>query len=76
MTVYELWMQGYLVTGMEGIPQTAVFLGRYEADTFIEACRKYQVEKHDSYYRDDGENASSWGCRIFDNEHDARKIFG
>lgn len=42
------------------------------AKTFKEACDKYF--KDDPLY--DAKNLTYWGCKLFNNEHDARKAFG
>jgi hypothetical protein len=73
MTAFKIWMEGYLATGMEGFPATAVFIGTIEAETFQQACDKL-FSHHDKYY--DPERRTVYGCRLFDNEQDARKTFG
>ena len=67
--VWEIWEEGYRVNGGSG---TAVFRGRVEAPTFREACEKFY--KGDKLF--DPERLTLWGCRIFDNEADARRSFG
>lgn len=69
MSRYEVWMEGFQV--MEGRAE-AQCLGSCEAENFLEACK--QVCKYDSNY--DPIDNSIWGCRLFDNEKDARKSFG
>lgn len=54
----------------------AEFLGTVEAETFQEACDKYAVENPDWASSYDSERLTHWGCRLFDNEMDARKAFG
>lgn len=56
---------------MEGIPETAKMLAEVEAETFREACDK--VCSDPNY---NAEHLTVWGCRLFDNEADARKSFG
>jgi len=74
---FDVWMEGYLATGMEGIPQRATYLGSYEGDTFADAC---EAAIKDNYPNDtklfDKTRLSWWGCRMYDNETDARKSFG
>jgi len=42
---------------------------------FAEACAVWNREKgHPGYF--DPERLTYWGCRFFDNEHNARKSFG
>ena len=72
--VFSLWMEGYAVTGNSS---KAEFLGNIEAESFGEACDKWaSTLTQPEYYRRTGECASYWGCRIYDNEDDARKFFG
>lgn len=72
MSVYYIWMSGYLCTGMEGIPEKAKLVATVEASSFQEACDKH-FGNDDSYNR---KNLSYWGCGLYDNEEDARKTFG
>jgi len=77
MRVFDVWMEGFLVQGMEG-PARARCIGRVEATTFQEACdllcesRTFQ-ERNGKY---DKKQRTVWGCRLFDNEVDARRTFG
>lgn len=79
---FDIWTEGYLATGMEGIPARAQKLAsNVEADNFIDAVKKwYKSEPNassrfgDLCIRDN--KAYIWGCRIFDNETDARKSYG
>ena len=66
---FKIWMEGYECTGNRS---TASFKGEYEAETFKDACDL--AFKDDKYY--DGKKLSYWGCRLYDNEIDARKTFG
>lgn len=72
MTKYDVWMEGYLATGMEGMPCPATFVGTCEADSFKEACIK--LCGNDSNFNED--HLSVWGCRLYDNETSARRLFG
>lgn len=75
---YEIWMEGYLATGMEGQPKRAGCLGKVEAETFVEACDKlcsstaFQ-KRYGTYHK---ESNSVWGCKLFNNEAEARRSFG
>lgn len=68
--VFDVWIEGYAATGGSS---RALFLGKHAAETFelacIEACRAREMP-HDPH------NNTVWGCRMFDNEEDARKEFG
>lgn len=66
---WEIWREGYRVTGNEA---TAEKVGEEEAETFAEACAKL-YEGIDTF---NSVRLTDWGCRLFDNENDARKNFG
>jgi hypothetical protein len=72
---HEIWTEGYSITGSEGRAQ---LLATVEAATFAEACDKlcspaeWQAQ-HGNY---DPQRGTVWGCRLFDNEADARRAFG
>lgn len=70
---YEVWMEGYLATGMEGIPQGATLVGEVEADSFKDACDLFYG--NDTFHYNP-QRLTYWGCKLFDNEQDARKNFG
>ena len=70
---YEIWSEGYRTTGQLG---GVIRHGTCEGRTFKEACinfRNYHSEFKDNF---DPINMTFWGCRLFDNEEDARKAFG
>lgn len=75
--IYEIWMEGYAATLDRG---TAEYVSSVEAESFKEACIKYSkteegIEKQwDEFF--DSQNLSFWGCKLFDNEKDAREHFG
>lgn len=67
-------MEGW--KGMCGEGSSAQFLGEFEAEDFRDACFKWaKTREHQMDYFDD-RALSYWGCRLFDNEQDARKSFG
>ena len=76
--IYQIWVEGYLATGMEGIPEKAQQVGAVEADNFQDACDKLcspqELQDKWGYYSSD--RKTLWGCKLFDNEQDARKSFG
>jgi len=74
MKTFEIWMEGFLVSGMEGVPQKATKLGTIEAETFDEACDLLCFRDEVSSY--DSTSKKVWGCKLYDNELDARKLFG
>lgn len=74
--VYSLWSEGYSATGGSA---TAQFEGIFEGTSFNDACDNWaKTLEQPEYYRPgtDKSRPSYWGCRIFDNETDARKSFG
>lgn len=72
MQNYDVWMEGF---AMNGTRATAGFLGTYNADSFLEAC-KMAWNDHREYGNYDEEKNTIYGCRLFDNEAEARKDFG
>jgi len=69
MKKYEVWAEGYKITGDSS---GALLHGTAVAASFKEACDK--VLKDSSTYNP--ETLTDWGCRLFDNEADARVSFG
>jgi len=69
---YSVWMEGYSI--MEG-NSDARHLGDYEANSFFEAC-KLAADDYSNFGKYYPEDNTIWGCRLFDNEKDARKSFG
>lgn len=69
MQTFEVWRSGYRITGNA---DTAKCLGTVLADDFQHACDL--VLDGDRYY--DSERLTWWGCKLHDNEADARKSFG
>jgi hypothetical protein len=79
MPRFDIWSEGYLMTGQEGIPEPAQRMGFGYGATFVEACREWasRDKERQSHYRElpDG-TPLHWVCRLFDNEADARESFG
>lgn len=76
MKTWYVWSEGYRATGDRAY---ATLEGIVEADTWPEACRKACVDQ--GRWREepggfDPKDLKVWGCRLFDNEVDARKGFG
>jgi hypothetical protein len=60
---------------MNGSRSNAQYLGRYKAESFSDACRKAAERKGlEDLFNED--QLSIWGCRLFQNEKDARESFG
>ena len=76
MKTWEVWREGYRATGESA---GANLEGKVEADTWPEACRKACVDSGRWKEQPGGFDAKRltvWGCRLFDNEADARRSFG
>lgn len=70
---YEIWVEGFAATGEHG---TAYIMGQEAGPTFKAACITF-FEKNPKLSEDfDPKHLSYWACRLFDNERDARKMFG
>lgn len=72
MKQWTIWCEGFAATGQSG---TASRLGTACAETFQEACDKVgaKLEQPGLY---SSKSRAYWGCRMFDNEADARRSFG
>ena len=72
---YKIWSEGFRATGEQA---GAMCLGTYKADSFKEAVKLWYDSLTDQYSRDcvSLERLTFWGCRLFDNEQDARRSFG
>lgn len=68
MNKYEIWVEGFLINGGSG---RACFYGIHEGKNFKEACIRC-FKDHTTFDKD---RLTLWGCRIFDNEADARRNF-
>lgn len=84
--LYQIWIEGWSATGGGS---DATFIGEVEAPDFLTACRTVRYNKNFHYtpligtlfsesknYKEAGNKVYDWGCRVFDNETDARKSFG
>ena len=70
---YEIWSEGYRCTGNSS---GAIFLGTFEAESFKTACDLLAENDKEFGRLYDSERMTFWGCRLFDNEADARELFG
>jgi hypothetical protein len=66
---YEIWSEGFVATGQHGF---AHHHGRCSAGSFKDACKTFF--KDDTCFNED--RLTYWGCRLFDNEKEARETFG
>lgn len=87
MKEFQIWIEGYRATGESG---TAHTIGSGIGENFDEAVKDY-MEKNpnngicknernmyhsDESYNNRRSNWNIWRCNLFENESDARKIFG
>lgn len=74
MKIYQIWIEGYQATCEK---RTAQLMGQVAAKTFREACIRF-ARSPDAvgWGVFDEKELSFWGCRLFDNETNARKGFG
>jgi hypothetical protein len=72
---FQLWSEGFAATGESA---TASYEGEFEGETFMDAylalVKARYGDKPPSYVRLN--EPVIWGCRVYDNEADARKGFG
>lgn len=69
---FEIWMEGFMITGggAKAVRITAGAKGR----TFTEAVKSYYRTHPDSNFNPD--TLSVWGCKLYPTETEARKAFG
>lgn len=69
----QVWSEGFAATGESG---GAVLHGEVEAATLQEACDR--LAERDPSFRAhyDRGRMTFWGCRLFDNEAEARRSYG
>ena len=72
---FEIWSEGYV---LQGNSSKAIFHGKFNGNTFKDALIAFKESMNDEYSKKciDVENSKFWGCKLFDNENDARKSFG
>jgi hypothetical protein len=70
---WEIWSEGFSATGQHG---TAQCFGTFQAETFKDACQQWvdaDASRARVFKKD---QLTFWGCRLFDNEAEARLRFG
>jgi len=73
LDAFEIWIEGFQI---QGNSSEAMFLGTSRGNNFEEACKSF-VENNESFKKSyNPEDNTYWGCRLFNNEVDARKSFG
>lgn len=70
---YDIWSEGFRTNG-EAF--SAFFIGTSLGSNFKEACDNFAIKDANfkRYYSSD--DLTYWGCKLFDNEVDARANFG
>ena len=69
MEKFDVWVEGYMAKG-------AKYLGNFVGDDFEDACYNMVVYKGWDVANYAHEDNSYWGCKFFDNEKEARQVFG
>ena len=72
MKTFQIWSEGYQATGNSS---EAIYHGSASGENFPEACDiLFKGTTNEQYY--DRDKLTYWGCRLFDNEQEARRAFG
>jgi len=71
---YEIWSEGYLITGCEGVPVPSQLMGIGYGDTFEQACINYYKKNPNINFNP--ETMSFWGCKLYPSKAQASKSFG
>lgn len=73
MKAFHIWSEGYDTTGQSA---PAMRHGVADGASFKDACIHFfgGLPKSKQYF--DADRMTYWGCRLFDNEAEARKSFG
>lgn len=73
LQLIAIWAEGYRANGDWGL---AVKLGEERAENLERACDMYAARNESFRANYDPVTMTHWGCRLFDNEKDARVRFG
>ena len=79
MAKYDIWVEGYAVQEGSGTAQCVAHgIEGYSLKEAVMSWYSSIPNAKDLYgeLRIDNRGISLWGCRVFDNEVDARKSFG
>jgi hypothetical protein len=72
--IYNIWVEGFSATGQHGPAQ---FIASVDSTSFKEACIKLATPEIQRKYGNFNETyLTLWGCKLFDNEVDARRNYG
>lgn len=72
---FDIWSEGYVDNGGRS---DATYFGVYMAKSFDDAVQIYidSNPNYSKFFSKSEGHWSFWGCRLFDNETEARKSFG
>ena len=73
MPSFKIWSEGYSATGNSA---GAHFHGEAKGEDFEKACRNFASKEPEFAKYFDKSGMTYWGCRLFDNESDARQSYG
>lgn len=71
---FDIWEEGFRV--MEASSTANLIARGVEGTDFLDACKRYFKKTKDTLFNIRNGVPNRWGCRLFDNEADARKVFG
>lgn len=69
---FEIWSEGFKTTGMTS---NATFHGLFNGESFKDAVKNFKDRSTEGDHVD-LTNLTFWGCKLFDNETEARKRHG
>ena len=70
---YDIWSEGFRTNGKAS---SAFFIGTSLGSNFKEACDNLAIRDTNFKRYYSGNDLTYWGCKLFDNEVDARANFG
>ena len=73
MKKFDIWSEGFAATGENG---EATFHGTISGEDFEDACCRFCSESEDFSGYFNQTSLTYWGCRLFDNEAEARSRYG
>ena len=73
MKEYQIWSEGFRV--MEG-SSGAILHGHAKGVDLNDACKNLAKKDKEFAKNFSADRMAWWGCKIYDNETDARKTFG
>ena len=70
---YDIWSEGFRTNGEAS---GAFFIGISFGSNFKEACNNFAIKDANFKRYYNNSDLTYWGCKLFDNEADARVNFG